>query len=710
MKISYDWLRQYLSVTLPPARIAEMLTGCGLEVESMEPWHNAADGNEDMIFQIGLTPNRTDAMSHLGVARDIVAVFNNQGRETVLDEKERASLIIPGVDEFKPDHSRRRTEVFVEDPLDCPRYSGLTMTGIRVSESPVWLQHRLLSVGLRPVNNIVDITNFVLMELGQPLHAFDADKIDRDKVVVKKFPEETPFVTLDEVLRMLTPQDLMICDANSPMCIAGVFGGIESGVTVSTRNIFLESACFNPVSVRRTARYHGLQTDASFRFERGTDIEMTLFALKRAALLIREIAGGEISSVPVDIFPDPLKGAQVRLTYRNLDRLTGQEIPRDTVRNILTDLGIQIVKEESGALDLLIPLFKVDVNREADVIEEILRIYGYNNIRIPHEVKSSFTPLTGNDPDRIRNLVCDLLSANGFYEIINNSLTDSAYYMQDPVFLKEKCVRILNPSSRDLDVMRQTLLFGGLESLGYNLNRKSSDLLFFELGKVYSVASSGSSDPLPGYHEEQRLALFLTGRKHKESWDTDNAAVDLFQIKGILEGILRRVSIDTTALRIVPSRITYFSNGIDYQTEMGETLIAAGTLSRSVVDRFEIKQPVLWADLNWDLLLRLIPLLPSRYVELPKFPVVRRDLALLLDNTVQFSQIRSIAFETEKRLLIRVDLFDVYEGEKIGSGKKSYAVSFLLGDESKTLMDAEIDSVMERMVKAFTTKLEAVIR
>jgi len=823
MKISYQWLKQYLTVDLTPEEVGDMLTGCGLEVENIELWQSVKGGlrgvvigevveckphpnsdhlsltkvsvggtellpivcgasniaagqkvavatvgaklyqgdkelviqkaklrgevsegmicaedelgvgdshdgilildssaipgtpaseyfevAEDVIFHIGLTPNRSDAASHVGVARDIIAVYNNFGRD-IAPTDGRALLNLPNLASFIPDHNKRRIDVVVEDEEGSPRYSGVTITNVKVGESPVWLKNRLFSIGLRPINNIVDVTNFVLMEFGQPLHAFDADKIEGGKVVVKKFKSETPFTTLDEVSRTLTPADLMICSETEPICIAGVFGGVHSGVTRETTNVFLESACFNPVSIRKTARHHGLQTDASFRFERGTDIEMTLTALKRAALLIRDIAGGEISSELVDIYPHPRPKMQVKLRFRNLDRLIGKEIPKDVVKSILADLGIAIERENDYGLDLYIPEFKVDVTREADVIEEILRIYGYNNIEIPIEVKSSFSFQSGPDNGKMRNVVGDLLSSNGYFEIMNNSLTRSAYYEDNDLYPVDSCVKILNPSSRDLVVMRQTLLYGGLESISYNVNRKSPDLLFFEMGTVYSLAKKESFDPLPGYHEEQRLALFLTGRKVSESWDTNDSSTDSFFLKGILHGIFSRLSIDPDGLDLLPLESPLFSPGFSYMNH-GELLLSAGQIKRSVLNSFDIRQPVIYADINWDLLVILASEKSLKFSELPKFPVVRRDLALLLNREVSFDQIRQVAYETEQKLLRQVGLFDVYEGDRIEAGKKSYALSFLLGDPSKTLTDAEIDKVMDRFVKAFTGKLGASIR
>ncbi len=823
MKISYQWLKQYLTVDLTPEEVGDMLTGCGLEVENMETWlsvkgglrgvvigevvecqphpnsdhlsltrvsvggtellpivcgaSNVAAGQkvavatvgaklyqgdkelviqkaklrgevsegmicaedelgvgdshdgilvldssaipgtpasdyfevaEDVIYHIGLTPNRSDAASHVGVARDITAVYNNFGRD-IAPVEGRALLNFPALTSFSPDHNKRRIDIVVEDEEGSPRYSGVTITNVTVGESPAWLKKRLLSIGLRPINNIVDITNFVLMELGQPLHAFDADKIEGGKVVVKKFKSETAFTTLDEVSRTLTPADLMICSETGPMCIAGVFGGLHSGVTGETKNIFLESACFNPVSIRKTARHHGLQTDASFRFERGTDIEMTLTALKRAALLIGDIAGGEISSELVDIYPHPRPKMKVALTFRNLNRLIGKEIPTDVVKSILTDLGITIEHESDTGLDLLIPAFKVDVNREADVIEEILRIYGYNNIGIPLEVKSSFSFHSGPDNSKMRNVVADLLSSNGYFEIMNNSLTRSTYYEDNVLYPVDSCVKILNPSSRDLDVMRQTLLYGGLESIAYNVNRKAPDLLFFEMGTVYSLAKKESLDPLPGYHEEQRLALFLTGRKVPESWDTNDSSTDSILLKGMLHAIFLRLSIDPDGLNLLPLETPLFSSGFSYLSR-GGLLVTAGQVRRSILSPFDIRQPVIYADINWDLLVQLAAGKSLQFSELPKFPVARRDLALLLDKVISFDQIRQVAYETERKLLRQVGLFDVYEGDRIEAGKKSYALSFLLGDSSKTLTDAEIDKVMDRFVKAFSGKLGASIR
>ncbi len=701
MNISYNWLKQYVDLDLPAEEVEEMLTGCGLEVERMI-------SAEEVIFQIGLTPNRGDATSHIGIARDLVAVLNNFGKNSA-PENNRTLLHVPDVSGFKPDNNKRRIDVAVEDITACPRYSGLTITNVNIGESPGWLQNRLLSVGLRPINNIVDITNYILMEVGQPLHAFDADEIDGEKIVIKKYPSGTPFTTLDEVDRELTGNDLMICSTTRPMCIAGVFGGVRSGVTESTKNIFLESACFDPVTIRQTARFHGLQTDASFRFERGTDIGITPYALKRAALMIKEIAGGEIASEIVDVYPRPVPNTKVSLRFVNLDRLIGKQIPRDVVKSILQDLEILIEHEDDQGLDLVIPSCKVDVTREADVIEEVLRIYGYNNVEIPIDVKSSLTFLPKPDPDQIRNVIAEMLSVNGFFEIINNSLTRSTYYQENAAFPAELCVNILNPTSRDLNVMRQTLLYGGLETIVYNQNRKAFDLKLYEMGTIYSKAARENEDYLSGYREQQQLALFLTGRSMPENWDTSDTPVDLYQMKGYLYAMLTRLSIDERDIKLDPFSSSILRDGFSCQSG-NFMLITAGHLRDSVLKQFEIKLPVLFAAVDMDLLLKLIPEKELQYKELLKFPEVRRDIALMLDKEITFNQIKQVAYQTEKKILRDVGLFDVYEGDQIETGKKSYAVSFQLCDDSKTLTDAEIDKVMDRMARALEQKLGAKIR
>jgi phenylalanyl-tRNA synthetase beta chain len=827
MKISYNWLKEYAKVDLPPEKMAELLTGCGLEVESLERWSpvrgglegivvgevltcvkhpgsdhlslttvtigaetplkivcgasNIAAGQkvavatigstlyfsdkelkiqrtkirgevsegmicaedelgmgsshdgimvlepdartgtpgkeyfhltEDHIFEIGLTPNRVDASSHTGVARDLVAVLNNFGKETS-GTGQHYKLEMPDVSSFRPDLQGRRIAIEIDDPKACPRYSGLTITGVKVAESPEWLKHRLTSIGLRPINNIVDITNFVLFELGQPLHAFDADRIDGDKVIVRKYPGGTPFVTLDGVERKLTENDLMICSPTQPMCIGGVFGGLGSGVTAETQNLFLESAYFDPQSIRRTSKHHGLQTDASFRFERGANYEITTYALKRAALMIKELAGGTISSDIVDVYPTPFGPVTVELTWQNLDRLIGQAVNRKVVGDILGDLGIEITGKlpNDAGLKLWVPPFKPDVLREADLIEEVLRIYGYNNILIPEQVRSSLTHNPKPDPEKVRNIVSDLLTSKGFFEIMNNSLTPSAYYEGDENHPTGKLVRILNPISRDLDVMRQTLLYGGIETIVYNQNRKASDLKLYEFGTVYSLAdpSSGVKEPVTGYHEEQRLGLFLTGSEETPDWNVAANKVDFFSLKSMVEAVFSRLNLSVRDMNITRCSSPYIPDGLCYQKNE-QKLARIGALSKGILKRFDIRQEVFYADVNWDILVPLTNEDSIRFAELPKFPEVKRDLALLVDRSVEFAEIEKIAFETEKSLLKQVGLFDVYEGDQVEAGKKSYAVNFILLDEEKTLTDTEIDGVMQKLMTAFGKRVGARIR
>ncbi|MEI7663144.1 MAG: phenylalanine--tRNA ligase subunit beta [Bacteroidota bacterium] len=669
---------------------------------------------EDIVFTIGLTPNRADAASHTGVARDLVAVANNFGlNESAAFPGNR--LALPDVSAFKVDNDGRHIDVIIEDMEACPRYTGITLSGIRVGGSPDWLKNRIMAIGLRPINNIVDITNFILMELGQPLHAFDADRITGQKVVVKKYPKGTKFITLDSAERELSGNDLMICNTAEPMCIAGVFGGLGSGVSDETVNIFLESACFDPKHVRKTSRFHGLQTDASFRFERGTNPDITVYALKRAALMIKEIAGGEISSEIVDVYPVPFPPVIVDLSFGNLDRLIGKKLNREVVKNILEDLGIEITGETTSAgsdvvsgLQLTIPAFKVDVTREADVIEEILRIYGYNNIEIPSEVKSSLSFTSGINPERIQNLIADYLAANGFTEIMNNSLTKSTYYQGNPDFPVERCVKMLNPISRDLDVMRQTLLFGALETIVHNQNRKSADLKMFEFGRVYSLTGN-NDDPVTGYHEEKHLAILVTGRLQPENWNTRDEQVDFFELKGYLGAILKKLAVPQDKLKYEPCKTGLVTDGLVCGAD-GKQIFLLGFLAGPVLKSFDFRQPVLYAEVNWDNLLKLVPVKNARYSELPKFPEVRRDLALLVDKAVTFEQIEQLAFQTEKKLLEKVGLFDVYEGDKLATGKKSYAVSFILQDKQKTLTVKEIEKAMERILKGLVNGLNAQLR
>jgi phenylalanyl-tRNA synthetase beta chain len=662
---------------------------------------------EDEVFEIGLTPNRSDATSHIGVARDLATVMNHLA---TIGQGEEAKVSKPDVSHFKADNLNRVIEIIVEDTSACPRYSGLTISNVTVKESPEWVKSRLLAIGLRPINNIVDITNYILHETGQPLHAFDADKIAGGKVIIKKLEQGTPFVTLDEVQRELNAEDLMICNAEKPMCIAGVFGGIESGVSTQTRNLFLESAYFDPKTIRKTSKRHALQTDASFRFERGADPDITVFALKRAALLMKEVAGGEISSEVVDVYPNPLPKAQVDFTWLNLDRLTGQFIERNQVTGILRSLGIEILNETPAGLTLRIPSYKVDVLREVDVIEEVIRVYGYNNIGFSSALNSSVSFVEKPDREKAKNVVSDFLTSNGFYEIMNNSLTRSEYYHDNPAYPAEQSVRMVNPLSRDLDVMRQTLLYGGLESIVYNQNRRSPDLRFYEFGNTYRLAEEKSpSDPLHFYTEQNHLALFVTGKSSTETWNRPSLYNDFYDLKGFLHSILLRIGVDVKSFRSSEFSNSIIEKGSVYNSG-DEPLVIFGSLRKGLLAHFDCKQEVFYADVNWDLLVSLLPKKEKAFRDLPKYPEVRRDLALLLDRSVSFSELEKIAFDTEKRLLKSVSLFDVYEGDKIGEGKKSYALSYVLQDPERTLKDDEIDSIMQKIVKHYAEKLNATLR
>ena len=689
---------------------------------------------EDVTFTIGLTPNRSDAASHTGVARDLVAVANNFGLDDSPHSPGRR-LVMPDISAFSVDNNSRPVEVIVDDLEACPRYTGITVSGIKVGESPAWLKNRLMAIGLRPINNIVDSTNFILMEVGQPLHAFDADRITGNKVVVKKYPQGTKFVTLDNIERELTENDLMISNAMEPMCIAGVFGGIQSGVTFETTNIFLESAFFDPRHIRKTSRYHGLQTDASFRFERGANYDITVYAIKRAAMMIKDLAGGEISSEIVDVYPNPFPPVIVELSYKNLDRLIGQTINRDIIKSILNDLEITILEaltpdssftgrgEDPGSrlpagqaempepvsgLLLQIPPFKVDVTREADVVEEILRVYGYNNIEINNEVRSSLSFTPGIDPERVQNLISDYLAANGFHEIISNSLTRSTYYHGNPDFPPDQCVKMLNPISRELDVMRQTLLFGALENIVYNQNRKIPDLKIFEFGRVYSVVED-KTDPVPGYHEEKHLALLITGRSKPENWNTSDTQVDFFELKGYLETICKKMSVPRDNRKVESYNSSLIVDGLVCSVSE-KNVFVLGYLTNQLLNKFDFRQPVIYAEVNWDNLFALIPRKNAQISEIPKFPAVRRDLALLVNKEITFDQIERLVYQTETKLLKKVGLFDVYEGDKIASGMKSYAIKFILQDKEKTLTDKEIEKAMERIMKVLASNLSVQFR
>ncbi len=660
---------------------------------------------EDWVFEIGLTPNRTDATSHIGVARDLFASIKIRRPEL------QAAFQKPPVEEFTTDNRNLEISIELPQPEACIRYSGVTLSGIRVGESPEWLKELLTAAGIRPINNVVDVTNFVLMETGQPLHAFDADKITGKKVIVKTLEEGTPFVTLDGVERKLSSGDLMICNTEAPMCIGGVFGGLHSGVSENTVNVFLESACFNPTYIRKTSRRHQLFTDASFRFERGSDPEITLYALKRAALLIKEIAGGQISSDIVDVYPSPVNKAEVVLRFKQLKRLVGAEIPSETVADILRLLEYEIVEKTQDNIRVKVPTCRVDVTREADVIEDILRIYGYNNISFSEELHTSLSYSTHPDPELMRWEVAGLLTGAGFNEVMNNSLTSSAFYEIWDEESRRRLVKILNPLSRELDIMRADLLPGLLQNIVHNVNRQIENLKIFEFGKVYQFAPDTQIDTEVSqrYPEENRLAIVASGRRENESWEKDNRQADFYYVHAILRQVLRRMGLRLTDLRYSEFSSPFYSQAIGL-TYKKQVLAIIGKVSDTLLKLFDIKQDISVATLNWDLTLDIARNQRIEYTELPRFPESRRDLALLLDKQIKFDEIERLAWQTEGKILKQVGLFDIYDGNKIPEGKKSYALSFTFQDLTQTLTAAAIDKAMERLVKAFAAKLNAQVR
>ncbi len=637
---------------------------------------------DDYVFEIGLTPNRADAASHLGVARDLAAYLN-------------IPVTMPDLSGFKVQNQDLNIQVMVEDPIASPRYSSLSISGISIKESPDWLKDKLNVIGVRPINNVVDVTNFVLHELGQPLHAFDADAINGNKVLVKKLADGKLFKTLDDVERKLSADDLMICNAEEPMCIAGVFGGISSGVKQSTSNIFLESAWFNPVSVRKTSKRHGLKTDASFRFERGTDPDMTVTALKRAAILIQELAGGQISSEISDIYPVQANPFPIEISYKNVSRLIGKIIPADEIRATLSGLGIKVISEDSDGMKLEVPAYKVDVTREVDIIEEVLRIHGYDNVEIPSQIRASLNTTIKPDKEVLQNQIAELLSANGFFEILSNSLTKLSYSAEP-----ERAVRILNPLSTDLDVMRQSLLFSGLEAIVYNQNRRNSDLKFYEFGKVYNLDQEI-------YKENLRLSVFLCGSKHTEGWNTKSENTDFYNLKSAVDLIINKLNLK--GLSIIENSNPEFSSGISYR-KSDKILVEFGAVSKKSLKKLDISSDVFYADFDWDQIMRSVRNNRITYTEVSKFPSVRRDLSMLLSKSISFEQLNQIAFKTEKSLLKEVNVFDVYVGDKLPEGKKSYALSFLLQDEDKTLTDKQIDAIMQKLILNFEKQAGAEIR
>jgi phenylalanyl-tRNA synthetase beta chain len=642
-------------------------------------YFNLAD---DYMYEIGLTPNRADAASHLGTARDIAAFL-------------KIEIIKPDVSEFKVDNTNLTIPVVVENEAACPRYSGLTISGVEVKDSPKWLKEKLAVIGIRSINNIVDVTNYVLHGLGQPMHAFDADAIKGGKVIVKTGLEGVTFKTLDDVDRTLHADDLMICDTEKPICIAGVFGGASSGVSAATQNIFLESAYFNSVSVRKTSKRFGLKTDASFRYERGTDPDITVFALKYAALLIKEVAGGSISSEISDFYPAPVAPFEVELEYKNVYRLIGKQIPHGEIKAIVAALDIHITGETAEGLSLKVPPYRVDVTRDVDVIEEILRIYGYNNIEIPTQIRASLNNSGRPDKDTIQNTISDILSANGFNEILSNSLTKSAYAENI-----DEAVKILNPLSSDLDVMRQTLLYSGLEAIGYNQNRRNADLKFYEFGKTYNLREEK-------YVENSRFAVFLTGAKQGENWNSKSTAATFYNLKAVVDGLMQRLSVaDYTVEDSSDANLTY---GLKYNRG-SKTLVSFGAVSKPALKKADVDKEVFYADFNFDALIALVKKNKIVYQEVSKFPAVRRDLSMLIDQSVSFGQLKTIAQKTERKLLKDVNVFDVYQGDKLPAGKKSYALSFVIQDEEKTLTDKAIESVMQKLIYNFSKEAGAEIR
>lgn len=660
--------------------------------ESLEPGTPCGEVfqiEKDNVFEIGLTPNRSDAMSHFGVARDLRA-----GLEQLKEKKE---LITPSTSNFSVDDRSLKIDVEVIDPQLAPRYCGVTIKNVLVQESPDWLKNRLKAIGLSPINNVVDITNYVLHELGQPLHAFDATRIKGHKIEVKTLPKGTKFVTLDDVERELHEDDLMICDAEKPMCIAGVFGGIHSGVTENTTSIFLESAYFNPVSIRKTAKRHGLNTDASFRFERGIDIELSEYALKRAASLIKEVAGGEISSEVVDLYPIKKKDQQVFLSFDKINKLIGQEIPRDTIKSILTSLEIKINNVTETGIGLTIPSYRTDVEREVDVIEEILRVFGYNNIDFKEKINASIAKTARVESHKLQNTIGDFLVSNGYFEIMTNSLTSRESLFQG----EEEVVNMLNPLSADLSVLRTSMLPTGLQSIAYNQNRRLLNLRFFEFGKTYCKQQQG-------FKEANRLALYTTGNLNDPHWNGTSGKSDFFYLKGIVTSIFARLGINS--FREEPIQNTVFSEGISFSSKKKTHLGVIGWVNPAISNSYDIKDDVFFADIDWSVLLEAARTTTIQYQEIPKYPSVKRDFALLVDEQITFKEIHDLALLAERSLLKEVTLFDVYTGKNLPEGKKSYAISFSLQDNSKTLTDKQIDKIMSKLERVYNQKLGASLR
>ncbi len=655
---------------------------------------------KDTILEVDITPNRIDAASHLGVARDLAAFFK---------QSRACELKMPSVADFKIDNNSNKIEVVVENQEACPRYAGITVSGIEVKESPDWLKNFIQAIGQKPINNVVDVTNFILHELGQPLHAFDANKISGKKVIVKTLENGTNFTTLDAVERKLNEKDLMICNTEKGMCIAGVFGGAESGVKDETTDVFIESAYFDPIYIRKTAKRHILSTDASFRFERGIDPNITILALKRAAMLIKEIAGGEISSEIIDIYPNPIANFKVEVLYANIDRLIGKKLGNETIKNILTALEIKIISETETGLSLEVPPYRVDVKREADIIEEILRIYGYNNVEISTSVKSTIQFAPKPDPNKIKNAVSDMLSASGFNEAMSNSLTKAGYYDNSETYSAPKMVKILNPLSQDLNGLRQTLLFGGLEAVANNANYKNSDLKLYEFGNCYSFESENQgTDTLAKYKEGMQLALILSGNRIVTNWNTKEEPTNFYELKLYVEKVLSSLNYQITDLKVSENENDVFAYGLEYGVKKNK-LVNFGLVSKKLLKLFDIDFEVFYAEFNWENVIKYMPKAP-KYTEIAKYPAVKRDLALLIDKNIKFSELVHIAFQSERNLLKEVSIFDVYEGKNLPDGKKSYAVRFILQDENQTLTDKQIDKIMSKLIASYTKQINAEIR
>lgn len=659
----------------------------------------------DYIIEVDITPNRADACSHYGVARDLYAWLKQNGYET--------SLHRPSDKNFLVDNHNLEIDVKIEDKERCPRYAAVTISGCEVKDSPDWLKDKLRIIGLRPINNIVDITNYIMHAYGQPLHCFDADMIEGKTIIVKTQQNGTPFVTLDGVKHTLSEEDLTICNTNEPMCIAGILGGKGSGTYDSTKNVLFESAYFNPTTIRKSARRHGLNTDASFRFERGIDPNGVIYALKQAAILAKELAGGTVSMEIKDVNTAPVSNFNIHLDYKYLNNLIGKTIPRETVKDILSSLEIQLSNETEDGIDLAVPPYRVDVKRPCDIAEEILRIYGYNNVQIPTSIKSSLTIKGEEDrSNKLQNLISEQLTAQGFNEILNNSLTKAVYYDSLESYPLKKCVRLLNPLSEDLCVLRQTLLFGGLESLRFNINHKSPNLKMYEFGKTYSFKSNekDGSNRLGAYSEELHLGLWITGNMIENSWTNKNQQYSFYNIKAYVENIFTRLGVNIGLMFFKEFTSDLYSSALQITDRNEKVYATMGIISNKVLKLAELKAQIFYADINWQLLMKINRKNIVSYKEISKFPSVSRDLALLLDKKITFQEIEAVAYQTERNLLKKIELFDVYEGNNLPENKKSYAINFTLQDPNKTLTDKQIDKVMKALMNNFKHKLQADLR